>query len=122
MQALLKARGIAAVVANAGVPGDTTYGMRVRLPTAVPPAAGLVILQTGGNDERKGLGAEKAETVAGIKADLDSRGTKLIVLDDVLAIAPGNTHAADGQHMNAEGHAAIAAWLLPKVLTALGSK
>jgi acyl-CoA thioesterase-1 len=60
LQALLNARGIEAAVINAGIAGDTTGGMLARLERAVPAGTHVVILQPGTNDERMGLGAERA--------------------------------------------------------------
>src|SRR5262245_4188817 len=52
LEALLKQRGIDAIVDNAGVDGDTTHDMVQRLHTAVPPETQIVILQPGRNDLR----------------------------------------------------------------------
>lgn len=120
LQALLKARGIDARVINAGIPGDTTGGMLARLDSAVPSGTRVVILQTGGNDARRGLGAEAAGNTARITGKLQARGIKVIMLDRLSAYAPASTRDPDGQHFNAQGHAAIAAGLLPQVIAAVG--
>lgn len=116
LQALLKARGIDARVINAGVPGDTTGGMLARLNSAVPNGTKIVILQTGGNDARRGA----ADRTSEITAKLGARGIKVIMLDRLGAYAPASTRDPDGQHYNAQGHAAIAAGLLPQVIAAIG--
>lgn len=115
LQALLKARGIDARVINAGIPGDTTAGMLARMNSAVPNGTRVVILQTGGNDARKGSGS----ATTGIVAKLQARGIKVIMLDRPSAYAPASTRDPDGQHYNAQGHAAIAAGLLPQVIEAI---
>jgi acyl-CoA thioesterase-1 len=120
LQGLLKARGIDARVINAGIPGDTTGGMLARLDSAVPSGTRVVILQTGGNDARRGLGAEAAGNTARITGKLQARGIKVIMLDRPGAYAPASTRDPDGQHFNAQGHAAIAAGLLPQVIAAIG--
>jgi acyl-CoA thioesterase-1 len=107
-------------VINAGIPGDTTGGMLGRLGSAVPNGTQVVILQTGGNDARRGLGGEAAGNTAQITSKLQARGIKVIMLDRPGAYAPANTRDPDGQHYNAQGHAAIAAGLLPKVIAAIG--
>lgn len=120
LQALLKARGIDARVINAGIPGDTTGGMLARLNSAVPNGTKVVILQTGGNDARRGVGGDTAGNTAQITAKLGARGIKVIMLDRLGAYAPASTRDPDGQHYNAQGHAAIAAGLLPQVVAAIG--
>jgi acyl-CoA thioesterase I len=121
LQRLLRARGIDAHVTNAGIPGNTTSEMLARLNRAVPKGTQIVILQTGGNDADKGIGASKTiANIAEITSKLQARGIRMILLDRPSAYAPSGTHEPDGQHYNAEGHAAIAAGLLPLVLAAMG--
>ncbi len=119
LEAMLRARGYDAHVRNAGIAGDTTGGMLARLNSAVPNGTQIVILQTGGNDARLGAGDANANT-AQITSRLQARGIKVILLDRPSAYAPKSTLGPDGQHYNAQGHAAIAAGLLPKVIAAAG--
>jgi len=49
---------------------------------------------------------------------LQARGIKVILLDKLGAFAPESTRDPDGEHYNAQGHAAIAAGLLPQVVAA----
>jgi acyl-CoA thioesterase-1 len=51
----LDARGIAAMVANAGVSGDTASGGLARLDWSVPEGTDAVILELGANDALRGL-------------------------------------------------------------------
>ena len=118
LQALLRARGVAAHVTNAGIPGDTTGGMLARLDSAVPEGTRVVIFQPGGNDMRRGQGASRAGNIAEIKRRLAARHIKVVMLDHIGQIAPKGTKDPDGQHFNAQGHAAFAAWLAPKVMAA----
>jgi acyl-CoA thioesterase-1 len=118
LQALLRARGMAAHVSNAGIPGDTTGGMLGRLDSAVPDGTRIVILQPGGNDMRRGQGASRAGNIAEIKRRLAARHIKVIMFDHIGRIAPQTTRDPDGQHFNGQGHAAFAAWLAPKVMAA----
>lgn len=118
LEAMLRAKGIAAHVRNAGVPGDTTGGMLRRMNAAVPNGTQIVILQTGGNDARQGVGGDVAANVAEITGRLQARGIKVILLERLNA--PADTRDPDGQHYNAQGHAAIAAGLLPQVMAAAG--
>ncbi|CAM5359602.1 Esterase TesA OS=Afipia felis OX=1035 GN=tesA PE=4 SV=1 [Afipia felis] len=105
-------------VKNAGIPGDTTGGMLARLNSAVPEGTSIVILQPGGNDARRGQGASRQDNIAEIKHRLAARHIKVIVLGHLGQIAPKAARDPDGQHFNAQGHAAFAAWLAPRVLAA----
>ncbi|HYC16972.1 MAG TPA: arylesterase [Pseudolabrys sp.] len=51
----LKAKGIAATIANAGVSGDTASGGLTRLDWSVPEGTDAVILELGANDALRGL-------------------------------------------------------------------
>jgi acyl-CoA thioesterase-1 len=122
LQAMLKAKGHDARVANAGINGDTTAGMLARLSSAVSAGTRIVILQPGGNDRRKGVAAERGGNLAAITSQLKARGIKVIMLERVLAgMSPQNIQA-DGQHLTPEGYRIIAARLLPQVLAAAGGR
>lgn len=116
LEAMLRARGIDAHVANAGIPGDTTGGMLQRLASAVPEGTRIVILQPGGNDARRGEGASRAGNIVAIQQQLAARHIRLIITG---MNAPAGTRDPDGQHFNARGHAAVAASLMPKVMAAI---
>ena len=52
---MLRAKGLNVSVTNAGVSGDTTYGMLARFDGVVDSGDAALLLQPGGNDARKGL-------------------------------------------------------------------
>jgi acyl-CoA thioesterase I len=58
LQKALVARGIQAVVANAGVSGDTTSGGLARLDFSVPDGTDAVLLELGANDMMRGVDPE----------------------------------------------------------------
>ncbi len=116
LEAMLRAKGIDAHVRNAGVAGDTVGGMLRRMDSAVPNGTQIVILQTGGNDARHG-GDDAAANTAQITGKLEARGIKVILLNPG-SYAPSSTRDPDGEHYNAQGHAAVAAGLLPQVIAA----
>jgi acyl-CoA thioesterase-1 len=118
LEAMLRAKGIDAHVRNAGIAGDTTASMLRRMDSAVPNGTRIVILQTGGNDAREG--GDASASTAQITSKLAARGIKVIMLDRPSAYAPASTRDPDGEHYNAQGHAAIAAGLLPQVMAAVG--
>src|SRR5258708_40038930 len=64
LQAMLRARGYAARVINAGINGDTTGGMASRLDSAVPAGARVGVLQPGGHDPRQSEGPGRARKIS----------------------------------------------------------
>jgi acyl-CoA thioesterase-1 len=119
LERMLAAKGYNVHVANAGINGNTNADMLARLDQAVPSGTKVVLLGTLGgryNARRLGQGDQKAE-FASIMARLRSRGIKII---PVTAAGVTRKHLqADGVHLTAEGHAAVAARLLPSVMQAL---
>jgi acyl-CoA thioesterase-1 len=120
LERMLAAKGYSAHITNAGVNGNTNADLLARLDQAVPPGTKVVLLGTLGgayNARRLGQGEQKAE-FAEIMAKLRSRGIKII---PVTAAGVSRNHLQpDGVHLTAEGHAAVAARLLPAVMRALG--
>ncbi len=119
LERMLSAKGYNLHVANAGINGDTNAGMLGRLDQAVPDGTRIVLLGVLGgtfNARRLGQGDQKAE-LAAIVARLRSRGIKIIL---VTGRGIGRKYLqADGIHLTAEGHALLAAQLLPSVVHAL---
>jgi acyl-CoA thioesterase I len=121
LQELLTAKGIAAVVRNRGIAGDTTGGMLARLDQVAPEGVQLVILQPGTNDERMGLGAERAANIEEMRKRLTARNTKLLVIENsVLDALPRSELRDDRLHFTPKGYAILAERILPDVLAALG--
>ncbi|UGV26364.1 acyl-CoA thioesterase [Rhodopseudomonas boonkerdii] len=118
LEALLRARGLSARVINAGINGDTTAGMLARLDRAVPKGTAAVILQPGGNDRRKGSGADRAGNIAEIEKRLRARGIGVVMLEN--SALRGLPHQADGQHLTPEGYRMLAESLVSQVAGALG--
>jgi acyl-CoA thioesterase I len=120
LERMLAAKGYTVHVANAGISGDTNAGMLGRLDQAVPEGTRIVLLGAIGgtyNARRLSQGDQKTE-FASIMARLRSRGIKII---PVTGNGIGrNDLQADGIHLTAEGHAVLAARLLPSVIRALG--
>ena len=120
LEQLLHARGINVQVKNAGLAGDTTCNMLSRLDGELDPETKVVIIQPGGNDAWKGsCSSSPAQNVAEMQRRLRARGIRSILLVRIGMIAGRRNLQVDGQHFNKAGHAAIAAWLLPKVAAAL---
>ena len=121
LEAMLRARGYQATVANAGISGDTTAGMLERLDSAVPDGTELVILAIFNfNDPRKGIPpAEHAANIEKILGRLRARGIKTI---SAIPYVSGLPTQSDGIHLTGEGHATLAVRLLPQVIAAIGRR
>ncbi len=119
LQAMLRAKGINAEVKNAGIPMETTNGMLERIDRDVPAGTDIVIIQPGGNDLRFfGTKERRTNNINAMVAHVRARGMKPIVYDPVF---PPEDYQWDRIHINTEGHAKIAAQLVPQVIAAMGS-
>ena len=80
LEKLLKARGIKAAVANAGVSGDTTAAGLTRLAWSVPDGTDAVILELGANDALSGRPpADARRNLEAIVKALDARGVEVLI-------------------------------------------
>jgi acyl-CoA thioesterase I len=80
LEQMLKARGHAVDVINAGVSGDTTAGGRERIDWAVPAGTDAVILELGANDALRGLPVDRARAnLDAILTQLKQRGIVVLV-------------------------------------------
>jgi acyl-CoA thioesterase I len=114
LERLLRQKGIDAHVANAGVWGDVTAGMRTRLDAAVPKGTDIVILQPGGNDLRFfGTREARSANIAAMVQHLHALGIRVIVYDP--DPVPRDFYQWDGIHFNAAAHAKIAATLAAQI-------
>jgi len=117
LQALLRAKGIDAQVTNAGVPFETTGMMLRRIDKDVPDGTDIVILEPGGNDRRFFVSKEqRAANIAEMERRLQARSISVIVYDEEM---PLRYRAFDLIHFTHQGHAIIAAALLPRVMEIL---
>jgi acyl-CoA thioesterase-1 len=120
LQALLKAKGIDAEVTNAGVPFETTAAMLQRIDADVPRGTDLVILQPGANDLRFfGTKEKRAANISAMTQRLRARSIKVVVYDEEI---PLRYYTLDFIHLTREGHAMIAATLLPRVLAQVDTR
>jgi acyl-CoA thioesterase-1 len=118
LQALLRKKGIAANVINAGVNGDVTAGMLRRIDSAVPKGTDIVILQPCGNDLRFfGTKAARAANVAAMAQRMRARGIRVIIYDP--DPVPADFYQWDHIHFNAAAHAKIAAVLAAEIEASL---
>jgi acyl-CoA thioesterase-1 len=109
--------GIDAHITNAGVPFGTTAMMLRRIDRDVPNGTDIVILQPGSNDLRFfGTLEQRTANVAEMARRLRARSIKVLVYDEPV---PPRYYTFDFIHWTREGHAIIAAALLPRVLAVL---
>jgi len=113
LAARLRARGIDVGVANAGINGDTTGGMLARLDRAVSKDTRVVLLQPGGNDQRKGASDE----TSAIRDRLNARGIRVVMVPN--RMFAGKPHQSDGVHLTPEGYRLLAEQLVDDVAGAL---
>jgi acyl-CoA thioesterase-1 len=119
LEDMLRAKGYAAHVTNEGIDGDTTRGMLSRLNSAVPDGTQIVILdKTPSTDRDKGV-TDSAANISAIVGQLRARGVKSIIIASNWSWG-GFRLQPDHQHLTAEGHALLAARLLPMVIASLG--
>jgi len=117
LEAMLRAKGYDAHVANAGMSFDTTGRMLRRVDSAVPTGTSIVVFNPGGNDLRFfGSKEQRDANIAAIVSRLHARHIKVIVFENT--IVPTKLYQWDGIHFNAEGHNVLAAYLLPRVIAA----
>jgi acyl-CoA thioesterase-1 len=121
LEHMLRARGFAVSVINAGVSGDTTAGMLSRVDSAVPSGTRIVLLDAGGsyfNNSRHGVNPQQGKSeVAARVGRLRQRGVVVIPVNGA-----GLPRGPDGIHWSAQTHGTVAAALVPQVAAALGDR
>ncbi len=99
LEAALKAKGVAAVVINAGLSGDTSAGGLARLDWALEPKPDFAIVELGGNDGLRGL--DPAQTRANLDAIVTQLKAKGIGVLLAGMVAPPNMGPDYGKAFNA---------------------
>src|ERR1039457_1968978 len=91
----LKAKGIAASIANAGVSGDTSSGGRDRLDWSVPEGTEAVIVELGANDALRGIDPKiTREALSDILTRLQARKIAVQLCGMLAPPNYGNDYAA----------------------------
>ena len=143
LQAALAGLGVAAVVRNAGVPGDSSAGGLARLSGSVRKDTTLCIVEFGGNDRRLGFPESLTrDSLDAIVKQLKDRGVTVVIAGlgagargevhrqvaeanqvalypDLFAGVGPELRQPDGVHPNPAGAKVIAAGLAPVVAQAL---
>jgi acyl-CoA thioesterase-1 len=118
LEKLLHVKGFKVSVANAGVSGETTDGMRARLDAALSTDTRVLLLQPGGNDSRHGMSASQTQdNVASIKAAAAARHIRVVMVPNPMF--RGLPHQSDGMHLTPEGYRTLAEELEASVASAL---
>ena len=105
-------------VVNAGINGDTAGGTLRHLDSAVPKGAQVVILQSGGNDGRKGPGVARESIISEIRSRLSARGVRVVMLEN--SGLRGYPRQLDGMHLTVEGYRMLTGSLASKVAAGIG--
>ena len=97
--------------------------MLSRLDSAIPPGTRVVILDGNGclwNNRRVGMDDKSGPIeVAAIAGRLRARGIKVVMMWKGGDLGPSQRQY-DGVHLSEAGHEAVARYLLPQVMAALG--
>lgn len=95
LQDALTKSGYKAIVANAGVSGDTTSGGLARLDWSVPDETQLVILELGANDALRGISPELTEkNLDQMLSRLQTRGIPVLLAGMIAPPNMGSDYAA----------------------------
>ena len=119
LQQMLRAKGYDAVVTVNAVNGLTSSAILSGVDAAVAPGTQVVVFDVGMANDRK-RNVSPSETQANkeqIAAHIRAHGAKAI-----FAPYRGAPRQADGHHLSAEGHAEVAARLVPMVIAAAGGR
>lgn len=117
LQRLLRSKGYDVHVVNAGISGDDTGRMALRLDRAVVGGTQVVILDKAtSNDRRRGV--DTGANIAKMAGRLRARKIKVIVIPAMHKWADYHLQP-DGIHITEEGHAAVAAKLAAAVIAAI---
>ena len=120
LEGMLRAKGYDVRVVNAGINRDTSAGMLSRLNSAVPDGTQIAIVQTPTrNDQLRGAQGT-TENMGTITSRLRARGIKVILIQGLILSVLSTHRQADGIHLTEQGHAVVAARLLPQVISAIG--
>ena len=123
LEGMLKTKGYHVSVINAGAVGSTTSDMLQRVDSAIPGGTKIVILDESGgyfNDTMKHISHAQGDAdMNAIRSKLGARG---IVIIPFASNKIADTYKLpDRIHLSPTGHQLVAHYLLPKVLSALGS-
>ena len=98
LEVALRARGLNARIANAGVSGDTSANGLQRLAftlDAQPRPPALVVISLGGNDMLRGIAPDQTEAnLDAILTELGKRGIRVVLLGMLAAPNLGKDYAA----------------------------
>jgi acyl-CoA thioesterase I len=138
LENMLRANGFNVKVINAGVDGDTTTRMLLRMDWMIPPGTKITIVQPGSNDfrSRHGLSVEQhSGNVEAIVGRLRAQQVQVVLCGDGSAEAAlarrydaismscsDRSHLLDGEHLDPIGHHIVAERLLPVVEGMLARK
>jgi len=126
LQAMLRARGIAARVVNAGINGNSSAELLARVDAAVAKGTRLVIIETSQNNEfRKHTAWQTSENIAAIRSRLQARGINSIDISGVMhstirSVPRASDFKQPDGHLTGPGYALLVPSLVSEVAAAIG--
>jgi len=119
LERMLRAKGYDAAVTVNAANGITSAAILGSVDSAVTPGTQVVIFDLGkANDRKRNVSPEETRANrAQIEARIRAHGAR-----PISAPYQGASRQQDGQHLSAEGHAQVAARLVPMVIAAAGGR
>lgn len=113
---MLEAKGYSVSLSVSAINGETSAQILSRAGSAIPPGTQVVIYDTGrANDNRRGVPeAERQANIAQLRSLIRQKGA--LAIEAPYSQIPRSLKQPDGIHWNTEGHAKIAALLVPQVI------
>jgi acyl-CoA thioesterase-1 len=131
LETMLRAAGFNVRVLNAGVDGDTTARMLMRMDSVIPAGTKVAILQPGTNDFRNKRSLSVDQHLANVEAivsRLSAQRIRVVICSsgaaeaalarryDAIAMpCADRAHLIDGEHLDPTGHRNVAEQLLPVI-------
>jgi hypothetical protein len=94
--------------------------MLSRLNSAVPDGTQIAIVQTPARNDLLRGAQGTTENMGTITSQLRARGIKVILIEGLILSVLSTHRQADGIHLTEQGHAVVAARLLPQAISAIG--
>jgi acyl-CoA thioesterase-1 len=118
LEGMLQAKGYSVSMSVSAINGETSAEILGRADSAIPAGTQVVVYDTGqANDKKRDVSeAERQANIAQLRNIIRQKGA--VAIEAPYSQIPRSLKQADGIHWNAEGHARIAALLVPQVIAA----
>jgi acyl-CoA thioesterase-1 len=120
LERMLRAKGYDVSVSVVAANGLSSAGILGSADAAATGARIVIFGNGGANDKKKGLSDSTAANTAQIRATIRAHGAVAIQIPP--HSVPDQDKQSDGVHGTAQGHALVAARLVPQVIVAVGKR